>query len=226
MDKNLYHSGVLGMKWGTRRYQNENGSYKPGAEGRYYTPKQQKKEYKTFKKSQSKGYRNYWDRTEDYAKKSKVIQERSKELTNLEEKAKDLDTKYDEYVYEDQKVRQKATEEALKVIRKSEWYDEQFEDDAIEYYLYDENYLKKAADQLYKNDANYTKIKKERTKAISEYKNKCKQITEEIVGEFGDTKVSGLSDISNLKYRELVYAALNKPHTMWMFTSQEKIGRE
>lgn len=32
----LYHFGTEGMKWGRRRYQNEDGSYKPGAEGRYY----------------------------------------------------------------------------------------------------------------------------------------------------------------------------------------------
>lgn len=31
----LMHHGVLGQKWGVRRYQNEDGSYKYGAEGRY-----------------------------------------------------------------------------------------------------------------------------------------------------------------------------------------------
>lgn len=50
---NLYHSGVMGMHWGVRRYQNEDGSYKPGAEGRYYTPskRQQKRLYKDIAKA-------------------------------------------------------------------------------------------------------------------------------------------------------------------------------
>lgn len=34
----LYHHGVKGQRWGIRRYQNEDGSYKSGAEGRYYHP--------------------------------------------------------------------------------------------------------------------------------------------------------------------------------------------
>lgn len=37
-DNELTHYGVPGTKWGIRRYQNKDGSYKPGAEGRYYTP--------------------------------------------------------------------------------------------------------------------------------------------------------------------------------------------
>lgn len=56
----LAHHGVKGQKWGTRRYQNEDGSYKSGAEGRYDpepsgnrhkpTRKEFKAEYKAAKK--------------------------------------------------------------------------------------------------------------------------------------------------------------------------------
>lgn len=37
-EDSLSHYGVPGTKWGVRRYQNKDGSYKPGAEGRYYQP--------------------------------------------------------------------------------------------------------------------------------------------------------------------------------------------
>lgn len=38
----LYHSGVIGMRWGIRRYQNEDGTLTPAGKIRY--AKQQKKE--------------------------------------------------------------------------------------------------------------------------------------------------------------------------------------
>ena len=58
MNNELYHHGILGQKWGTRRYQNEDGSYKPGAEGRYYTPTKshQKQTYKSLKKAYKKNH--------------------------------------------------------------------------------------------------------------------------------------------------------------------------
>lgn len=65
----LYHHGILGQKWGRRRYQNEDGSYKPGAEGRYYDEVSNKKSLKKiFKKKSSAD-------VEEAVKKEKQINE-------------------------------------------------------------------------------------------------------------------------------------------------------
>jgi hypothetical protein len=50
----LKHHGILGMKWGVRRYQNEDGSLTPEGERRYY--KNEKGEYKKRSHKEMKEY--------------------------------------------------------------------------------------------------------------------------------------------------------------------------
>lgn len=38
MTNELYHYGILGMKWGVRRYQNKDGSLTPKGEKRHFNP--------------------------------------------------------------------------------------------------------------------------------------------------------------------------------------------
>lgn len=65
----LYHHGVKGMKWGIRHYQNKQGGYLPGAEGRYYTPVGSKRSGKSSLTSTSS---NKPSSTSDYDAKLKA----------------------------------------------------------------------------------------------------------------------------------------------------------
>lgn len=80
----LYHFGVKGMKWGVRRYQNQDGSLTPKGKKHYgdmSDDKLQKSLYKQVKKARSNqsNWSNKWNVNNTIGKNSKTVQDRYRE---------------------------------------------------------------------------------------------------------------------------------------------------
>ena len=102
----------------------------------------------------------------------------------------------------------KTAERAKKEIQGYSTMSERDRHKIDEYYVYDGDELKKAIKEVNKNNPEYVSLKKEYKQTISSYKEECKRITNEIIGDYGDNKISGLG--TDMNYRELVYYALSK----------------
>ena len=77
----LYHFGIKGMKWGVRRYQNEDGTLTPAGKKHYGNmsdDKLQKSLYKQVKKARAKqsDWSNQWNVNNTIGKYSKAVEDR------------------------------------------------------------------------------------------------------------------------------------------------------
>ena len=77
----LYHFGIKGMKWGVRRYQNEDGSLTPAGKKHYGNmsdDKLQKSLYKQVKKTRANqsDWSNQWNVNNTIGKHSKAVEDR------------------------------------------------------------------------------------------------------------------------------------------------------
>ena len=83
----IMHSGTLGMKWGVRRYQNEDGSLTPEGKERYGRTMEYNKKISKAKNKSKKAYESGKTLKGDYYKKKSTLYQNSK-------KKLDKDLKY------------------------------------------------------------------------------------------------------------------------------------
>lgn len=115
MEKNIYHSGVKGMRWGVRRYQNADGSLTPA--GKIRLKRDMSEHAKAYKKGDMEKDPNRWVK-EDISR-TKKLTEASSEMVGLAKNINDNNsrgrkkTRLDLTSMSDKELRDRINRESL-----------------------------------------------------------------------------------------------------------------
>lgn len=235
MENYLVHHGILGMKWGVRRFQNKDGSLTAAGRSHYgYGPAEQKKAYKEIREEHKRAssreqlYKNYL--SDDTNKQFKAVIEKhvnnvvsdedKKELSDLMNKmynsSKNLRGEFEESKYYEQATKE-AYNETLKWYKKNnpDFLDEVYKEHGKNvdltmihgfrktYEGYEDEILSKYEEQWRKSPEGKKSIESSKlwNTYYKEYESKCKEITNNILGKYGNDTISKYGDKT---YKDIV----------------------
>lgn len=191
----LAHHGVLGMKWGVRRYQNPDGSLTAAGKKRYFgangMPSEEGKRY--IAKSAKK-----------YAKKSKTLKELNKKRNAFETRRAELNYFANKHASQVTKIRPEdhmryLTSDNPENVKKAVQYL-----DAGHKYM-DDAWKSSNMDEKYKDIKNLQR----------QFEKETRSFVENLLGEQGNTKIDDPMAIKvNLKTKEVMQSTLADAETI------------
>lgn len=162
----LYHHGILGQKWGVRRYQNEDGSLTEAGKKRYYTNdlKRAYAQYEPIKKKYNKASWEYddnvtkmldhYDKAYIYNSKTNRFEEDPIELKKAREIEEPIKKQLMKYFDKDPDISQYYTDTNGNINvkdRENFWLDNMGEDFASDPYSFGEYYIAQTNPELHED---------------------------------------------------------------------------
>ena len=206
-ENELTHHGVLGMKWGVRRYQNKDGSLTEAGKKRF--AKELKRDYDSDRKRFSS---QPFKTSEEYDKK--ISEAVDKSIT-------DADKKRIKAAKDKWRLAEKDAEDAEEMLGDlaeeygKKWYDAELKKNP-DYYdtprakdrLYDYAVYDYGNDKARKMRPDLNEKIDSATDAFRAYMNQCKTVTDNILGEYGNTTLTK-SKYYSLSIRDTVGNIVN-----------------